>query len=345
MKAYVIESAGVLRVEERPRPTISGDEVLVRVTHVGICGSDNHFFAGTYKGPSRYPILFGHEWAGIVEEMSGAAGELAVGDTVTGDCSRYCGACANCLVDKNVCQSIEKFGITVDGASAEVIARAARYLYKVPGDLDRSLVCLAEPLAVSANLVGRIAGLVGDLSRKKVLVFGGGAIGIGALAILLRRHRCCHVEVAEPSAFRSSVAREFGAGVPPADVLGTDADTQDYHALYAEGIYDIVLETSGSPEAFRRALHVVRPRGVIGCLGMAPEVRLEQKLIVLKALTVMGSIGGTGMFPTVIDFIRNNQVLVRGMISQRLPIARAAEAFALSRDTERSVKIVLELDG
>ncbi len=345
MKAFVIESPNRMVVESRPEPAVRDGEVLIQVTHIGVCGSDSQLFGGTYKGPFSYPILFGHEWAGVVRETGRGVRGFAPGDAVTGDCSRYCGTCPNCQVDRNVCRSIEKFGITVDGASAERIVREARYLYKAPPDLDRELLCLAEPLAVSAHLLDRIAAAAGDLPRREVLILGGGAIGVGALMLLRRHHRCSRVDLLERSPYRLARAREMGAGEPPAGVLRAEADTRDYHALYAGGLYDLVLDTTGNPDAFRTALRVARPRGIIGSLGMMPEVSIEQKLIVLKALTVVGGIGGTGAFPQVIDFIHGNRDLVRRMISHALPVERAGEAFELGRNAEQSLKVVLRLDG
>ena len=236
-----------------------------------------------------------------------------------------------------------KFGITVDGASAEAIVRDQRYLYKGPADLDRELLCLAEPLAVSGHLLERIAALAGDLSRKRILILGGGAIGIGALLLLLHGRNCSRVDLLERAHYRSACARQMGAEAPPVDPLRLVPDSQDYHAMYSDGLYDVVLDTTGNPEAFRAAIRVARPRGIVGCLGMMPEVAFEQKLIVLKSLTLLGSIGGTGVFPQVIDFIQRNRDAVRRMISHSLPIERAEEAFELSRDAEKSLKVVLRV--
>ncbi|HSJ54740.1 MAG TPA: alcohol dehydrogenase catalytic domain-containing protein, partial [Anaerolineae bacterium] len=90
-----------------------GSQVLVRTHAVGLCGSDAGLYLGTYEGPRNYPLYFGHEWSGTVEATGPAATRLRPGDKVTGDCSLYCGACQFCGRDKNLCQRIEKFGITV----------------------------------------------------------------------------------------------------------------------------------------------------------------------------------------------------------------------------------------
>ena len=101
-----------------------------------------------------YPSV--HEWSGVVEAVGSEVTRVEVGDVVTGDCSRYCGACPSCEVDKNLCQHIEKFGITVDGASADYILRDEMYLYRAPEGLDIKHLCLSEPVAVAAHLVEKV---------------------------------------------------------------------------------------------------------------------------------------------------------------------------------------------
>ena len=156
MKAYVLESKEKIKVVEKKIPDVKKNEVLIKVTNIGLCGSDIHLFKGTYSGPFKYPMLFGHEWSGIVSKVGSNVKKVKPGDKVTGDCSRYCGACELCGVDKNLCENIEKFGITIDGASAEYIIRKEKYIYKAPQDLDLDLICLSEPIAVSAHLISKI---------------------------------------------------------------------------------------------------------------------------------------------------------------------------------------------
>ena len=127
MKSVVIRGVRDLTIEEREIPKPAEGEALLKMLYCGICGSDIHLFNGTYNGPHSYPMRFGHEWSGVVEAVGSEVTRVEVGDVVTGDCSRYCGACPSCEVDKNLCQHIEKFGITVDGASADYILRDEMY--------------------------------------------------------------------------------------------------------------------------------------------------------------------------------------------------------------------------
>ena len=97
-------------------------QVLIRIDNFNLCGSDLRIYEGTYSGPMRYPIYVGHEWAGRVEAIGHGVKHLKAGDPVTGDCSLWCGTCPYCAHDKNLCEKIEKVGMTRDGASRPVLS-------------------------------------------------------------------------------------------------------------------------------------------------------------------------------------------------------------------------------
>lgn len=343
MKAYILEGPNSIKAVEKEIPPLKEYEVLVKVTNIGICGSDIHLFKGTYNGPFEYPMLFGHEWSGIVSRVGSSVKKVKPGDKVTGDCSKYCGVCINCSKDKNLCQNIEKFGITVDGASAEYIIRDEKYIYKAPQDSDLELICLTEPIAVAAHLIRKIDRLAEGVKDKKILIYGGGAIGIAALLILKRKYNCENVELFDVVENRVKLAKELGADIPSKDKLEINPDRNDYNSLYTKALYDVVIETTGDAGAFKNTFEVAKPSGIIGCAGMMPEVGIEQKLIVVKALNIIGSIGGTGEFPGVLEFIRDNSEHVRRLISHRFSINNVNKAFDISRNTSEVLKIELIL--
>lgn len=342
MKTYKILQPRSIAAIESDLPAVKDDEVLVKVSHIGICGSDVQLYQGTYKGPYRYPLAFGHEWSGKVVKTGKKVDSVREGDKVTGDCSRFCGECAFCREDRNLCQKIEKFGITIDGASAEYIVRKEKYLYRSPDDIDLSLLSLAEPLAVSAHLLGKVENCSGPIQNKRVLIFGAGAIGLGTLLLLKQLYGVKDVAVYDISQGRTLLAKELGAKIlSPGLFKAKDVnDEKSYKAVY-EADYDIVIESTGNAEVFSNALKLVKPLGVIGCLGMIPSATIEQKLIVMKGLRIIGSIGGTGDFPRVIDFIHKNPAIVKKLVSHCLPVEEADRAFAISQDRESSVKVLL----
>lgn len=342
MKAYVLKGPGVLEAKEREIPQPGPREVLIRVTNVGICGSDIHLYRGTYNGPQNYPILFGHEWSGIVERTGAEVIKVKPGDKVTGDCSRYCGHCDHCSADRNLCRTIEKFGITVDGASAEYIVRDEQYIYPADRSADLETLALAEPIAVAKHLLEKILKLGGAYQGKKVLIYGGGAIGQAALLLLRLHYGCEQVDLSDLIQYRTKMAEEFGARIPAAGELEWNLEN-DYPNMYNKTVYDVVIETTGAAPVFANALNLLKPGGYLGCVGMIGKAEIPQKLIVTKSLTVTGSIGGTEEFEDVIAFIHEHREAVRKLISHVFPAAKTDQAFAMAAEASRAMKISIAL--
>lgn len=344
MKKYVLQAPGQIVSQEAPRQPLGDHEARIRVKYVGLCGSDLHLYAGTYNGPHTYPMLFGHEWAGVVQEVGAQVTRVAPGDLVTGDCSRYCGTCEGCQTDRNLCRHIEKFGITVDGASAEEIIRAETYLYKAPQGVEEKLLCLSEPVAVAAHLLEKIRRVTdGDFQNKRVLVLGGGVIGMSALMLLRTMEGCRQAELYDLAQSRKELAQSVGARIPTPAELEVGSGSGDYASMYAAAKYDIVLETTGVGAVFSNALNLVKPGGVLGCVGMIAKVEIPQKLIVTKSLTIVGSIGGTGDFSRAMAFTAQHPQIASKLISHFFPMEEVDQAFATARNPEGTMKVVLTL--
>lgn len=344
MISYVLKQPHCVSPVEEIKPVPAGHEVLVRIKNVGICGSDIHLFHGTYNGPHSYPMKFGHEWSGVVEATGELVTSVKPGDLVTGDCSRFCGSCAACETDRNLCSHIEKFGITIDGSSTEYILRDEKYLYKSPAGMDETLLCLTEPVAVAAHLLRKIRRILpGGFAGKRVLVYGGGVIGMSAMMLLRHMEGCEQVELYDLAASRVAIAASEGAHIPAAEALTATSGGTDYASMYASAVYDVVIETTGAAPVFANSLNLVKPGGILGCVGMISKVEIAQKLIVTKSLTVIGSIGGTGDFDRAMEFLVSFPEAASKLISHTFPMAQVEEAFASAQVPNGSMKVVLTL--
>ncbi len=342
-KGIVLHGGRQLEMVTAQPAAPAGSQVLVRTHAVGLCGSDASLYQGTYEGPRNYPLYFGHEWSGTVAAVGPEVAWLKSGDKVTGDCSLYCGTCQFCGRDKNLCQQIEKFGITVDGASRQLFLQDERYLYRAHPSADLDLVALSEPLAVGAHAVRRVREVRPNLAREKVLVLGGGAIGLACLFALKVLEGCEHVELYD--LVEERVAKAVAAGAAsPTDVAGASAGggAAGYGGLYSGRGYDAIFETSASPAAFAGAVDLLRPLGTIMALGFIPSVQFGLKQLTFKAAQVMGSIGGTGEFDRVLEFIAGYPELAGQLVSHRVPFDDAHRAFELAADRGRSMKVLLQ---
>ncbi len=343
MNQYVLQNPGQIKPIECIKPNPEDTHVLVRIKNIGLCGSDIHLFHGTYNGPRNYPILFGHEWAGIAEAVGSKVKNIKPGDILTGDCSKYCGECSNCEFDKNLCMNIEKFGITIDGASADYILRDEKYLYVSHVGIGTELLCLTEPISVAAHILNKIQKTGVTFAGKRILILGGGVIGLSVFMLLKHKYGCEQIDLHDIVNSRSKLAERLGANIPAPEGLEVKINENDYTSLYAAARYDIILETTGNSQVFANSISLAKPGGTIGCVGMIAKAEIIQKLIVTKSLTIVGSIGGTGEFDDTMQFIQQNQELVRNLISDRYSIERVDEAFHKAGQPQGTMKVVLEL--
>jgi threonine dehydrogenase-like Zn-dependent dehydrogenase len=343
----MIESKGIVLKGSREAAIITervpapiGRQVLIKTHAVGLCGSDMSLYSGQYEGPKNYPIYFGHEWSGIVEAVGPAVTKVKPGDKVTGDCSIFCGECEFCARDKNLCKFIEKFGITMNGASRQFFKQDEKYIYRAHPAADLDLVALSEPLAVGAHAVRRVAEVRPNLTQEKILVLGGGTIGLACFFALKYIEDCQHVELFDLVPARVEKAMGLGAA-DLTDATIRESDTSSYGGLYSGRGYDAIFETSGSPAAFRRAVDLLRPLGTVMALGFIPSIEFSLKTITFKAARIMGSMGGTGEFATVLNFTFNQPDLARQLITHQLPFEAYAQAFAAAEDRQNSMKVLV----
>lgn len=318
------------------RPT--GCQVLVTTEIVGICATDVDLFKGTYGAPHKRPLCFGHEWAGWVEEVGSEVTHWRPGDRVTGECSLWCGLCSHCHSNKNLCSSIKKFGITVDGAARPRFIVDAKYLHSASASLPPELLALAEPLSVCAR--GLHAAHCENLAANRVLIIGGGMIGMGCLILLRHLHKVSEVFLTDLEQSRQARAISLGAKVPEF-TAASEMEAVDYASLYDSAGFDLVIETTGNADAFRQALSLTNPRGTVVLLGFTPETRFPVKQVVTKGLRIAGSIGGSGSFEGIIPWLESHAGVVRPLLGPCFPASEAIAAFAAAQDRNLAPKIQL----
>lgn len=321
-------------------PVPGGTQVLIKTHAVGLCGSDIAIYDGSYEGPKNFPIYFGHEWSGTVEAVGSEVTRVKRGDKVTGDCSIFCDECEFCVCDKNLCKYIEKFGITINGASRQYFLQDQRFVYPTAAEADLDLVALSEPLAVGAQAVRRVAEVRPYLKQEKILVLGGGTIGLACFFALKYIEGCEHVELFDLVAARVEKAIELGAS-DLTDVVIEEGDADNYGGLYSGRGYDAIFETSASPIAFRQAIDLLRPLGTVMALGFIPAIKFSLKTVTLKSARIMGSMGGTGQFETVLDFTFHHPELARQLITHKVPFGDYAKAFEVAADRKNAVKVLI----
>jgi threonine dehydrogenase-like Zn-dependent dehydrogenase len=340
-KGIVLKGGNAAEIVTENAAMPTGTQVLIKTHAVGLCGSDMSLYSGTYQGPKNYPIYFGHEWSGVIEAVGPEVTKVNPGDKVTGDCSIFCGECEFCGQDKNLCQRIEKFGITMDGASRQYFLQDEKYVYRANPETDLDLIVLSEPLAVGAHAVRRVRELRPNLKRERILVMGGGTIGLACFFALKYIEGCEHVELFDLVESRVEKALNLGA-TALTDVTVDEDDAESYGGLYSGRGYDAIFETSGAPAAFRRAIDLLRPLGTVMALGFIPSIEFSLKTVTFKAARIMGSMGGTGDFEAVLDFIHRHADTARQLITHQIPFEDYAKAFELAADRKNAIKVLIK---
>jgi 2-desacetyl-2-hydroxyethyl bacteriochlorophyllide A dehydrogenase len=333
MRALRFDGGNKAQIIDIPRPVPAPGWALVKVHYCCMCGSDLWLYRGQWHG-NRYPIVPGHEWAGVVESAPDDAQQW-VGRHVVGDLISECHTCGPCRDGLPVmCENLTEIGFTVDGGCAGYVAVPVENLYELPEDLDLAAASQAEPLAVALHAVSRI----GLQPADRVAVLGCG--GIGQLLLQSARVAGATVDLAvDPVAERRNLAVASGAarGAAPEDVSPP--------ATYSEK-FDVVFEASGDPSSVARALDLVRPGGRVCVVGyrVGATHPLETAKLPLSYASLVGVMGPGGKFRAAIHLLATGAIDTKGVLTDIVPLDDFNDS--LDRAINRShgvVRVVFDL--
>jgi 2-desacetyl-2-hydroxyethyl bacteriochlorophyllide A dehydrogenase len=282
MPVAVVRGRGRLGVESRPLPAPGPAEVLVEVSHCGVCGTDLHMVLDGFARPGS---IGGHEWSGRIASVGEATDGWTQGDRVVGSPLAACGECRFCRIGRpSLCLRRPGLGgeSSFQGAFAGYVRVGAAQLYRVPESLPLRTAALAEPLAVALHAL-TVSG-VGEGDR--VLVTGAGPLGLLLVAALVARG-VEEVAASEPAPLRAERARSVGAGrVHRPEEL--EAPKLPYQLV--DEPFDVVFECSGSPRAMEQGLGVLGRAGRLVLVGTGLErPRLDHNRVLLNELVVTGA--------------------------------------------------------
>lgn len=344
MKAAVLHGVKDLRLEDVPHPADPGpDEVLVKITVCGLCGTDVHMWAGT-NNEGTFPFVPGHEWSGRIVAVGTNVRHLKEGDRVTGE--PFIG-CKNCHVCQSgygpaFCPNHRYYGFTPDtpGGLAEFHLSPAERIHKVPENLSDEVAALTEPVSVAYNSVWHVGG--GTAPHDRICIFGAGPIGLFALQICLASG--AEVIVIEPSSYRQQVARSVGAKtiVDPSKENVEERVMELTHGLGATKI----IECSGSVQATAMTVDLVAVEGNIVLTGQSvgTKVPIEIGKTIWKHATISGYAGEHFYFPKTLSYMEKELVDFEQIITHRFAIDDIAEAFDLGNQGTGSGKIMVYPD-
>jgi len=327
-------------MEQVPVPAVGTNEVLVRISRTGICGTDVHIvnWDGWAQRNVHTPRIIGHEFAGEIVEIGDGVSGYSVGDRVTAEGHVTCGICRNCRAGKmHLCHRAVGIGGGRDGAFAEYMVVPATNLWPIHADISSDVAAILDPFGNAVH-----SALSFDLVGEDVLITGAGPIGILAAAVC-RFVGARHVVVTDVNDYRLDLARHMGASLA-INVAQTgihDAMTE----LQMSNGFDVGLEMSGHPAAFNAMVDAMYHGGHIALLGfLPPNTEISWDQVIFKGLHLKG-IYGREMFET---WYKMTQLIRSGLdiapvITHRFKIDDFEQAFDIVR-SGRSGKVVLEWD-
>jgi len=330
---------GRIEFREAPRPRPGPGEVLLRIRHIGVCGSDVHVFGGRHPF-TTYPVIQGHECSGRVAELGEGVAGFAPGDPVTFVPQLVCGRCAGCRRgDYHICEELKVYGFQTDGAAREYFPISADNLVLLPEGVSLVQGAMVEPLAVGVHAALRLAS---GARGRNVVVLGAGTIGNAAAQAAAAAG--ANVVVTDIDPFKLEIARRCG-------LTGTvNVAQEDLAARLREllpgGEADAFIECVGSQETINQAVRLVRKGGqvvVVGVFGMG--VPLDLGLVQNREISMVGSLMYKKEdFLAAVSCIAEGRCRLDPLVTHHFAFEDFALAYELiTGGRERCAKVMIDL--
>jgi threonine 3-dehydrogenase len=339
MKALAkLERGPGLTLTRVKKPDVGHNDVMIRIRKTAICGTDVHIWKWDEWAQKTIPVPMhvGHEYVGEIVDMGQEVRGFALGDRVSGEGHITCGFCRNCRAGRrHLCRNTVGVGVNREGAFAEYLVIPAFNAFRIPPEIPDEIAAIFDPFgnathtALSFNLVG-----------EDVLITGAGPIGIMAAAIA-RHVGARHVVITDVNDYRLALARRMGA------TRALNVQRDDLRAVMKElGMtegFDVGMEMSGVPDAFRSLLDVMNHGGKVALLGIPPsQMAIDWNQVIFKGLEIKG-IYGREMFETWYKMVAMLQsgLDLTPLVTHRFVADDYEKAFAVMMSGE-SGKVVLD---
>jgi len=326
-----------LWMEDVPVPEVGSNDVLIKIQKAAICGTDIHIFNWDRWSQKtiKTPLVIGHEFVGTVEKIGGNVHDVELGEVVSGEGHIVCGRCRNCLAGRrHLCTDPKCIGVNRDGAFAEYLSIPVSNLWHCDTRIPKDVLACFDPFGNAVHTT-----LSYDLVGEDVLITGAGPIGCMAVAVA-KHAGARYVVITDVNPYRLELAKKMGPTLT-LDVRSQSIEEAAKKLKMKEG-FDVGLEMSGNPQAFKDMLANMCHGGKIALLGIMPETAIDWDYVVFNGLTIKG-IYGREMFET---WYKATMMIQGGMdlkplITHRFGYTEYPKAFEVMRSGE-SGKVILD---
>ncbi|MGX6977648.1 zinc-dependent alcohol dehydrogenase family protein [Vagococcus elongatus] len=317
MKALVLTEKEKITLNEIAKPEISPEEVLVKVSYCGICGTDVHIFHGE-PGSAEVtpPIILGHEFSGEIIEVGSEVDNLAIGDHVAVDPNIYCGKCRYCREGRvQLCENLSAVGVTRNGGMEEFCNVPAAACLKIAHSLSLASAAMVEPLSCVLHGFNQIRPIK---ATTKTLIVGGGFIGSLFLQAL-KYKGATQVDICELNSAKHPLLKELGANQTYTDLIAIKES------------YDLVIECAGKKVTSEKAVTLAGKGGEILLFGVpSPDTIIELPAfdIFSKELTITGSFINPFTLNEAVSLLESGDIKVDALLSHEVSLAEVPELLA-----------------
>jgi threonine 3-dehydrogenase len=331
-----------LWLDEVPVPEIGINDVLIRVLRTGICGTDLHIYEWDAWAQKTIPVplVIGHEFVGKIVEVGSNVRDFHPGEVVSGEGHVVCGHCRNCLAGRrHLCKDTQGVGVSRPGAFAEYLALPMTNVWVHDPAIPRDVQAIFDPFGNAVHTA-----LSFDVLGEDVLITGAGPIGCMAAAVV-KHAGARHVVVTDVNPYRLALAKRLRATLTLDVRTETLAEAQRRLGM-KEG-FDVGLEMSGNPAAFRDMLANMCHGGKIAMLGIpSREMPIDWHTVIFNMLTIKG-IYGREMYETwyKMTVMLQSGLDIRPVITHHLPYADFQQGFEVMRSGECGKVILTWAEG
>lgn len=327
-----------LWLQDVPEPQIGLNDVLIKVQKTGICGTDLHIYKWDAWAQKTIPVpmVVGHEFVGEIVAVGANVVDFHPGEIVSAEGHVVCGRCRNCLAGRrHLCKDTSGIGVNRPGAFAEYISVPMTNVWHHREGVDPEVASIFDPFGNAVHTA-----LAFEVLGEDVLITGAGPIGIMAVAIV-KHAGARHIVITDVNDFRLDLAKKMGATVALNVTRGTVAEVQKKLGM-KEG-FDVGLEMSGNPNAFRDMIDNMCHGGKIAMLGIPSEpIAIDWNKVVFNMLTIHG-IYGREMYETwyQMSVMLESGLNIKPVITHRFPFKEYERGFAAMESGECG-KVILD---
>lgn len=329
--------------KELPMPTLTPNDVLVKVDAVGICGSDMHYYQHGRIGDFivNDDFILGHEAAGEVVEVGNKVKSLKVGDRVAMEPGKTCGKCEFCKAGLyNLCPDVEFFATPpFNGVFVNYVAHPEDMCFKLPDNVSSVEGALVEPLSVGLHATEQGHVKLGDT----VVIFGTGCIGLSTL-LASKARGASKIIVVDLMDNRLEKAKELGAThiINAKEVNAVDKILE----LTENKGANVVIETAGAVPTVKQTVDVLKAGGNIVLVGMAPKAEIEFNFMKLmnKEGTIKSIFRYRNLYPVAINAISSGSIDIKSVVSHEFDFKHTKEAFDFAaNNANEAIKVVIRM--